>query len=75
MSGSSPESLDDVYMVRIERDTKGLSDPSKERRIGFMDYLSVRFPATIIVSIELLKFRICETPIFFTACSESNEGD
>lgn len=40
-----------------------------------MDYLSVRFPATIIVSIELLKFRICETPIFFTACSESKEGD
>lgn len=46
MSGSSPESLDDVYMVRIERDTKGLSDPSKERRRGFMDYLSVRFPGT-----------------------------
>lgn len=40
-----------------------------------MDYLSVRFPATIIVSIELLKFRICEIPIFFTTCSESKEGD
>lgn len=53
MSGSSPESRDTVYMVRIERDVKGLSDPSKERRRGFMDYLSARFPDTQVRNVVI----------------------
>lgn len=53
MSGSSQESRDTVYLVRIERDVKGLSDPSKERRRGFTDYLTAHFPKTQIRNVVI----------------------
>ena len=46
MSGSAEENRGTVHLVRIERDVKGLSDPSQERRRGFMDYLTAHFPET-----------------------------
>ncbi len=53
MSGSSEESLNTVYLVRIERDVKGLSDPSQERRRGFTDYLSAHFPNTEVRNVVI----------------------
>lgn len=34
----------DILCVRIMRDKSGLSDPTKERRAGFMDYVGEHFP-------------------------------
>ncbi len=39
--GEVPEK---VFVVRIERDKKGLSDPTAERRKGFMDYMGKHCP-------------------------------
>lgn len=33
-----------VYIIRVLRDKKGLSDPTVTRRSGFTDYISERFP-------------------------------
>ena len=53
MSGSEEDSRDMVHLVRIERDVKGLSDPSKERRRGFTDYLSAHFPKTQVRNVVI----------------------
>ncbi len=53
MSGSSEGNRDTVHLVRIERDVKGLSDPSQERRRGFMDYLSAHFPGTEVRNVVI----------------------
>ncbi|MCI6493288.1 MAG: LacI family transcriptional regulator [Bacteroidales bacterium] len=38
--------VDKVYMVRIARDKRGLSDPTVTRRTGFLDYMSEHYPNT-----------------------------
>ncbi len=53
MSGSAEESRGVVHLVRIERDVKGLSDPSQERRRGFIDYLSAHFPKTEVRNVVI----------------------
>ena len=53
MSGSAVENRGTVHLVRIERDVKGLSDPSKERRRGFMDYLTAHFPDTEVRNVVI----------------------
>lgn len=53
MSGSTEADRGTVYMVRIERDVKGLSDPSQERRRGFMDYISARYPGTAVKNVVI----------------------
>lgn len=53
MSTSSPGSRGNVYMIRIERDVKGLSDPSRERRRGFLDYLTARSPDTLVRNVVI----------------------
>lgn len=40
-----------VYVVRIARDKKGLSDPTAERRAGFMDYMAEHYPETLIENV------------------------
>ncbi len=40
-----------VYVVRIARDKQGLSDPTADRRNGFMDYMSRHYPDTQIVNV------------------------
>ena len=40
-----------VYVVRIARDKKGLSDPTAGRRHGFVDYMSKHHPDTEIVNV------------------------
>ncbi|MCM1178271.1 MAG: LacI family transcriptional regulator [Clostridium sp.] len=44
-SGTVPESIN---MIRIERDKKGLSDPTVTRRTGFCDYINERFPECVL---------------------------
>ena len=41
---------DKVYVVRIARDKKGLSDPTVMRRKGFRDYIAEKYPDTEIVN-------------------------
>ena len=53
MTNSDEKSLDTIYLVRIERDVNGLSDPSAERRHGFLDYLSAHYPETTVKSIVI----------------------
>ncbi len=53
MSGSEKGGAGTVWLVRIERDVKGLSDPSQERRRGFMDYLSAHFPKTEVRNVVI----------------------
>lgn len=43
--------VDKVYVVRIIRDKKGLSDPTVARRMGFIDYMSEHYPDTEIENI------------------------
>ena len=40
-----------VFIVRIARDKKGLSDPTLMRRKGFKDYMAENYPATEIVNV------------------------
>lgn len=40
----SPESVDDILVVRLRRDKSGLSDPTVDRRAGFTDYITEHFP-------------------------------
>lgn len=40
-----------VFIVRIARDKKGLSDPTLMRRNGFKDYMAANYPDTEIVNI------------------------
>ena len=42
---------DKVFVVRIARDKKGLSDPTSSRRRGFNDYMRESFPETEIVNV------------------------
>ena len=53
MSGAAPSACGKVYMVRIERDAKGLSDPSQGRRLGFMDYMSRHYPQTSVENVVI----------------------
>lgn len=43
-----PEDIKDVLIVRIKRDGGGLSDPTKKRREGFMNYMAAHLPDTHI---------------------------
>lgn len=43
--------VDKVYIVRIARDKKGLSDPTVTRRTGFIDFMTERFPETAMENI------------------------
>ena len=40
-----------VFIVRIARDKKGLSDPTLMRRNGFKDYMAARYPGSEIVNV------------------------
>lgn len=40
-----------VYIVRIIRDRKGLSDPTVMRRTGFIDYMGEHYPDAIIENV------------------------
>lgn len=40
-----------VYIIRIARDKKGLSDPTVTRRTGFLDYMSEHYPDTEICNV------------------------
>lgn len=40
-----------VFLVRIARDKKGLSDPTVARRTGFIDYMSRHFPSAELVNV------------------------
>lgn len=42
------QSVDEVVMIRIRRDKNQLSDPTVNRRAGFMDYMHENFPETQI---------------------------
>ena len=53
MSMSDEDQRNRVYMVQIERDSKGLSDPSAERRKGFSDYLSCCCPDTDVINVVI----------------------
>ncbi|MBR5835934.1 MAG: substrate-binding domain-containing protein [Bacteroidales bacterium] len=48
MNGSQAERL---YVVRIERDKTGQSDPTAARRAGFMKYMAENYPQTEIINI------------------------
>ena len=43
--------VDKVHVIRIERDKTGHSDPTLERREGFMDYMAAHSPETEIVNV------------------------
>ena len=45
--------LERVYVIRVERDKKKLSDPTGVRRSGFMAYMSERYPETEIVNVVI----------------------
>lgn len=40
-----------IYVVRIARDKKGLSDPTVVRRTGFVDYIGEHYPDTVIENV------------------------
>lgn len=40
-----------VFLVRIARDKKGLSDPTVARRTGFIDYMTRHFPSAELVNV------------------------
>ena len=42
---------DKVFVIRIARDKKGLSDPTLTRRTGFKDYMAQYYPDTEIVNV------------------------
>lgn len=53
MSMSDDDQKGRVYMVQIERDSRGLSDPSADRRKGFRDYLAHYYPDTEIINVMI----------------------
>lgn len=53
MSGSEPELRKLVFLVKIARDRNRLSDPSAERRKGFLDYLSKYYPDTEVRNVVI----------------------
>ncbi len=42
---------DKVFIVRLERDEMGLSDPTAERRAGFMDYMKEYYPSVAVENV------------------------
>lgn len=38
------EQVDDILIVRIRRDDGGMSDPTRKRREGFLNYINAHFP-------------------------------
>lgn len=42
-----------IYIIRILRDKKGLSDPTASRRAGFIDYIGGHFPECVIENVYL----------------------
>ena len=42
---------DKVFVVRIARDKAGLSDPTADRRNGFVDYMARHYPETEVVNV------------------------
>lgn len=53
MSSSDREQKDKVFLIKIARDLKKLSDPTAERRRGFMDYFGEHCPDTEIVEVVI----------------------
>lgn len=45
------QSVEKVYIVRIERDKNKQSDPTGARRAGFMRYMAERYPETQILNV------------------------
>lgn len=45
------QKVDDIAIIRIERDAQGLSDPTVNRRAGFLDYIMEHFPACRISNV------------------------
>lgn len=43
--------LEKVYIVRIARNKRGLSDPTVTRRSGFIDYMAEHYPSTEIENV------------------------
>lgn len=43
-SVSRKQDIDEVAIVRIKRDKNGMSDPTLQRREGFLDYMKTNFP-------------------------------
>lgn len=48
-----PQDIKEVLVVRIKRDGAGLSDPTKKRREGFLNYMAENFPETRIHSVTI----------------------
>lgn len=53
MAMSDEDQRNRVFMVQIERDSKGLSDPSADRRKGFRDYLAHYYPDTRVTNVMI----------------------
>ena len=47
----APEDVDEVAVIRINRDKNRQSDPTVSRRAGFMDYMAANFPECRINSL------------------------
>ncbi len=45
---ASVSNLDSINVIRIDRDLRGLSDPTLMRRSGFLDYVHERHPDSIV---------------------------
>ena len=48
---TSPEDVKEVAVIRINRDKNRQSDPTVNRRSGFLDYMDLYFPGTVIHNI------------------------
>lgn len=48
-----PEEVDKVAVVRIKRDLAGKSDPTSDRRAGFMDYMREHFPGADLRTVQI----------------------
>ena len=53
MSSSDKEQEGRVFLVKIARDLKKLSDPTADRRRGFLDYFAEHYPDTEIVNVVI----------------------
>lgn len=51
MSMSDTGQKDRIYLVKILRDAKKLSDPSADKRRGFLDYMEDYYPDTEIINV------------------------
>lgn len=45
--------FDKAYIIRIERDKSGESDPTADRRKGFINYISKHYPETQVINVMI----------------------